>query len=591
MAGDAPDIYRTLLENLSDGVMAIDADGAVRIANPALCRMFGLELHEVLQRPFGEIFLGFEGFDEFVQIVFDAIVARGDIERRVTSVRIGSETRSLSVTTSYLAAPGKTNQVAVIVVVSDITEVRELRETELRMAKVVESQFEELQNAYRDIEARNKDLSLMMKRVQAARGVAALLVAGLFLLIGGWHLRPLDFFSAGPAPDTQFTAAVDDAGSLPTLVVEPGEFHSTVSLRGRLAPGRVVKVVSPVNSHVSAVHADQGRRVLEGAPLVDLDTGQLDVGHRRSQVEYIRARDKLVEIEDWENSAEMTRARRALRRARIALDDAASGINETAFLLEQGIIPTAEHEEAQKRHRNRQLDFEEAARELEAVREKGGDEARRVARLELENARSRVQEYEEKLTLAAIRAPIPGIVMVESSSDGKPLERGRPVSQGELLLSIADLDRISVISSIDEVDVRKITTGQQARITGPGFPDLALTGVVGHVSSRAEAGLQQRKAPKFEVIIVLDKLEEAARARLRVGMSAYAAIVVHRDPAALLVPINAVELSDGSAWLRIIDRDTGAVERRAVELGFTTLDSVEVVEGLVAGEEIMLPQG
>jgi len=130
-------------------------------------------------------------------------------------------------------------------------------------------------------------------------------------------------------------------------------------------------------------------------------------------------------------------------------------------------------------------------------------------------------------------------------------------------------------------------------ITGFGVLAAVTLMSLGAIYTRAlaEAGLQQRKAPKFEVIIVLDKLEEAARARLRVGMSAYAAIVVHRDPAALLVPINAVELSDGSAWLRIIDRDTGAVERRAVELGFTTLDSVEVVEGLVAGEEIMLPQG
>ena len=106
MASPAPDIYRTLLENLSDGVMVIDIDGSVRIANPALCQMFGLELDEVLNRPFGEIFLEFEGFDDFVQIILDAVVEQGDIERRVTRVRIGDEVRSLSVTTSYLTAAG-----------------------------------------------------------------------------------------------------------------------------------------------------------------------------------------------------------------------------------------------------------------------------------------------------------------------------------------------------------------------------------------------------------------------------------------------------------------------------------------------------
>ena len=590
MTGPGADIYRSLMDNLSDGVMVIEFDGNVRLANPAFCRMFGFEPDAVVDHPFGEIFLAFEGFDDFVQIILDAVVEHGNVERRVTGVRIGDELRSLSVSTSCLTAlqAGKEEQVAVIVVVSDITEVRELRETELRMARVVEDQLEELRGAYRDIESRNEELNQMMKQFKAARGIAAALVAGLFLLIGGWYVRPLDFFSAAATPGAGPVAQVDDPLSLPTLVVEPREFRATISLRGHLAPGRIVRVVSPVNSHVDAIRVSHGQRVAPGDVLLELDTGELVMAYQGARVEYIKARDKLAGIEDWENSSEMARARRALRRAKIALDDAEGNVGETAFLLEQGIVPASEHEQAQRHYHNRTLDLEEAERELDVVREKGNDEARQVARLELQNVQGRLREHEETLELAALTSPLAGIVTVEKNAQGKPLERGRAVAQGELLFSIADLERFSVVSSVDEVDVRKIKVGQPALISGPGFSELEVEGVVARVSSHADDQSIRRGTPKFEVSVTLDELEAAARGRLRVGMSAYVTIVVHSNPAALLAPLGAVEQSGGNTWLRVLDRDAATVERRAVALGQTTLDAVEVVQGLAAGEEIVL---
>ncbi len=163
-----PDIYRTLLETLSDGVVVVGFDGSVRLANAAFYRMFGLD--EAVGRSFAELFIAFEGFDEFTQIVLDAVGDREEIARRIARIHAGGEARSLSVTASCLMADG--DRVALIVVVSDITEVRELRETELRQAQVIETQLGELQGAYRDLEARNEALSHMTGRVRMARVAA-----------------------------------------------------------------------------------------------------------------------------------------------------------------------------------------------------------------------------------------------------------------------------------------------------------------------------------------------------------------------------------------------------------------------------------
>ncbi|MCY4098968.1 MAG: HlyD family efflux transporter periplasmic adaptor subunit [Rhodospirillales bacterium] len=591
-AGDS-DIFRALLEDLSDGVMVVGFDGTVRVANAAVCRMFGLDPAETVGCRFGEVFVATEGFDEFTEAVFDAVIFKGDIERRLASVRVDGAVRSLSVSTSYLTAEsrgaGEAERLAVIVAISDITEIKELRETELRQAQTIKKQFSKLQTAYRDLESRNEALSSLTKRVRLARGGAMVLVLGVFVVIGAWYVRPLDLFSAPPALDAGFLAAAGGPGVLPSLTVEPRPFRSTVALRGRLAPGRVAGVVSPVDSHVSAVHVSAGQRVAAGDPLVEFDTGQLASDHRQAEIEYIRARDRLAELETWETGVEMSRALRALRQANLALGDAERALTRTAFLLERGIVPASEHEQAERSRENRQLDVEAAEQELEAVKAKGGEEALRAARLEAETAGDRLRAHEEKLSRTSISAPFAGIVMIADDSGDKPLARGRPVALGELLLSIADFERLAAEASVDEADVRKVTTGQRAWITGPGFPGLTVEGAVAQISAQAGQASGRRSAPQFRIVIALDRLQAATRDRLRVGMSAYVTIVVHDRPAALLVPIGAVEQSGGEAWVHVIDPGSTAVERRAVELGLTTLDSVEVVKGLAAGEEVVLP--
>ena len=585
------DIYRSLLANLSDGVMAIEFDGTVRIANMALYQMFGLDPDAVVGHLFGELFLEFEEFEEFTQIVLDTVAERRDSERAITRVRIGDEVRSLCVTTSYLTdkQDGREKPIALIVVVADVTEVRELRESELHMTEGIKQQLDELKNAYRDIEEQNDALSVTMKRLQAARGLAVLIVLGIFLGVGTWYIKPLDIFSATASLEESLDVETDNTSDLITMVVEPSEFRSTIALRGNIAPGRVERVVSPLDSHIRAIYAQPGRKVVQGEPLVDLAIGQLSVDYRAAQVEHIRAQSKLFELENWANSEEMAQAQRALRRARIELDSAQREIERTAFLLDEGIIAAAEHEEAQRQHENRKIDFNAAQRELDSVAAKAGDEAIRVARLESDSAYDRLRAQQDKLDRTTVKAPINGTVLVAEGRTAKPLAAGRPVSQGELLASIADFENLSVVLTVNEIDVTKLALNQPALITGPGFPGLRIEGAVSHISSRAKSGSQHRSAPKFEIVIALDKLQPTARNQLRVGMSAYVTVLVQYRPDALLVPLSAIAQREGKSWITIMSPDDAAKHQINVEVGLTTLDSVEVLSGISAGDVIVLP--
>ena len=171
-------IHGRLLDHLLDGVMVVERGGTITVLNPAAARILGVLPEEVAEKTFTELFIAREGFEEFSDLVLDAVTGEGEGGRQVVTLGTGDAARTLSVAISYIRPSGHDagEAVALISVFSDITELRELRETELRMAKAVEAQHAELQTAYRRIEERNETLAALLKKVQVARVLATVVV-------------------------------------------------------------------------------------------------------------------------------------------------------------------------------------------------------------------------------------------------------------------------------------------------------------------------------------------------------------------------------------------------------------------------------
>ena len=233
------------------------------------------------------------------------------------------------------------------------------------------------------------------------------------------------------------------------------------------------------------------------------------------------------------------------------------------------------------------LTWEAARQGLAAVRAKGGEDARRVAKVNLDKALSRLGAVKTALAQDTVRAPISGVVQMPATPD-EMLVRGRAVEKGETLLTIADVDRLSVLAPVDEVEVTAIRPGQPVTVRGDAFSGLVLRGTVSHVSEQPRALKPKGGTPQFDVTVRLDGLGEAQRKRLRIGMSAHLHIVTYSNPSALMVLIEAVGESGGASVVRVLDKATGEVRTRVVEVGLTTLDKIEVTGGLKAGETVVL---
>ena len=586
------DIHGRVLDHLLDGVMVVERGGAITVFNPAAARILGVSAGEAAGSTFTELFIAREGFEELSEFILDAVAGAGAGagagRRQVVALHAGDAARTLSVATSYIRAggDGAGETMALIAVFSDITELRELRETELRMAKAVEAQHAELQTAYRQIEERNETLAATLKKVQVARVAATVLVIGVFLGAGAYVWQPLDFFGGSSGPSVVSRADAGVAEGFRLIVVEPRPLRETISLVGELAPWRTVSVTSPIESRVLAVHFQYGQEVEEGDLLVELDTAEVVRQHRQAQVAYIDALEAFETVSDWENGPEMAGARRAFVRARMALESQETRLQRTAFLLEQGLIPASQHEEAERQYQRQLLDVEAARQDLDAARARGGEEALDKAVLELSGAEDEMRELAESLGTGRAHAPVSGAVLAPSRSGANVLVAGRSVEEGEALLRIGDFSRMTAIAAVDEVDVVRIAVGQAVSVTGNAFPDLRMRGTVTHVSSQPLP--KTRGAARFEVEVTLDPLEADQRERLRAGMSSTLQVAVYSNDAALMVPIEAVDRSGPSHLVRLVNRETREVQEHAVQVGTTTLDSVEITAGLQPGDEIVV---
>ena len=588
-------VVARILDSMDDGVLVVEPGGGIVTCNAAAIRVLGLGETPPVGAGFGETFVSLEGLDAFTQVMLDTVAGGKDIGREAIQIDVGGEPRTLALATTYLRAErgGGRLGAGIVAVFRDVTEVEALRDAEAELGKKVEAQLAELRDAYRTVEERNEALAATLRKARMARAVAAGAVLAVLTAAGAWlwetDIGVADLVGAEPA-------APSPAGREHTLLtVEPNALRQTTSVVGHIGPGRVTRMLSPASGTVRSIHFRYGQEVEAGARLVDIDTAETLREYRSLRARHIEAANRVETLAAWENGTEMASARRRLARADDAMEKQRRRVEQTAYLLGEGVIPAAEHEAATEELDRLREDRAAAVRELEAVRARAGPDAREMADLAFQNVRDQLNALESVMESATVRAPVAGIVMPPASGARTPgsgrdgrLSEGMAVTGGQALVNIADVETLSVDGAVEEVEVAKLRSGQAVHVTGDAFPGIQLAGELVDVASHAD-GATAGAGAKFAIRAQLQAPTPEQRRLLRIGMSVDLHIVIRDDPAVITIPLEAVESTPAGLAVRVSDPETGEIRAVAVEPGATTPGGVEIVEGLAAGDQVVLP--
>lgn len=421
-----------------------------------------------------------------------------------------------------------------------------------------------------------------MKRSKAAVTIfAILLFIGIGLFV--WIKKPSAVSSPSALRSDGLTALASS-----DITVIPRPLSASVLLTGKLQPLQVININSPFSGKIERISFNYGDVVKAGKVLITMDISETEVKHREAKAAYIKATENLRQVEAWASSADVARASRSLSKAKLTLENQKKSMDETERLLKKGIVPTNEYESAKQQYLAQQLDYQTAVEESKAISDKGNKANVQIARFETQNAYSRMKQFEAELAHAVIVAPADGVLMKPSGGgagkEAKVVERGRSFQQGEIMLAIGDLSGFSVTSKVDEIDVTKVTVGQKVQITGDAFPGIQLTGAIRTVSPQTEEG-DAHGAPSYGITIDIHNVTPEQRKKIFVGMSATLEILVYEKPAALMLPLSAVIIEGGKKY--VLRKQSNAPSVKVpVDTGHTTVDSVEIIKGINAGDEI-----
>lgn len=364
------------------------------------------------------------------------------------------------------------------------------------------------------------------------------------------------------------------------LHVQPQLLENQLGLVGKIEAAKHSILAAPFDGLVHVLAVTEGQRAERGQRLLTLDTTQLDIQIREALAVQLKARRTVQDMQNWEQSEEVSRARRTLTNARLNLEDTEAKLGDTRRLFERGIVARMEVDSLEQQAKTQRLDFIAAQAELQAAQNRGQGESRQIADMELANAQARHQALLALHAQRELSAPFAGIVLPtinsEDGGDTPPIQPGIWVTQGTPLFELASLERIKAVARIEEADLHQLDEGMSVEITGDGFAGITLHG---HISSIGIQGISSTYggSTTYEVIVAVDPLTPEQRQRIRLGMSARLVIVTYRSESGLALPAEALHRDDeGNTTVEFREEMNEAPQRLNVKPGRAVPQGVEV---------------
>ena len=172
-------IHSSIIRDLAEGIMVIGSDGIIEEVNHAALLILERKREELVGKTFARAFFTEDENDAFIQTVLDAVYERGRQQESYLPFRIGETVKQLRIVSSYLHSGEAI--IGVILVISDITELTEMRDAIRAMNTI--------QGLNRQLELRNRVLQNTFGRYLSDEIVSEILDSPEGWKLGGQKRR------------------------------------------------------------------------------------------------------------------------------------------------------------------------------------------------------------------------------------------------------------------------------------------------------------------------------------------------------------------------------------------------------------------
>jgi HlyD family secretion protein len=373
----------------------------------------------------------------------------------------------------------------------------------------------------------------------------------------------------------------------------PGDRARAIEIAQRnvqLAEEKLTRLLAPPSpADVVAAQAEIRRAEAELAALKQRGPDQLPPTPEAlaaAQAAVDAARLKLARLFEPPNAADVTAAELEVERAKAELRTLRAGPSPAALAAASQAVAAARARLARLLGPPLEadvtavrLEIERAEADLALLLRRGGPASEidiDLAKLRVESARSRLASARALKRHLTVRAPAGGTITALLTVRGATVDPSTPI------MTVADLDHLAVSIDLSEFDVAFVEQGMDANVRVDALGGEPFAGTVSFVGL---AGVQSSGVVSFPVRISLTEAEG-----VKPGMTVSVRIVLAERLDVVQVPIEGVALDEDDNAVVTLLLDSGATSIRSVTLGLESNTNVEILEGLEAGERIVLAE-
>jgi macrolide-specific efflux system membrane fusion protein len=192
---------------------------------------------------------------------------------------------------------------------------------------------------------------------------------------------------------------------------------------------------------------------------------------------------------------------------------------------------------------------------------------------------ARAQDEETLTYWKEVYKPTPLIAPINGKVIVRGVEPGQAVSTTDAVIVLSD--RLIVKAQVDETDIGKVRLQQTAIISLDAYPEVKVKAIVDHIA-------YESTIVNNVTIYAVDILPVKVPPIFRSGMSANIDIIEQNKEQILLIPLEAVEQDNRGSFVLLAQGEDKEVVRRAVELGISDDQNVEILSGLSVQDTIII---
>lgn len=367
-----------------------------------------------------------------------------------------------------------------------------------------------------------------------------------------------------------------------TVSAKKGDFIIDITTTGELEAKNSVKIMGPTGLRRASIWEikiakliEEGSIVEKGGFIASLDNSTLND----------RISDRLNDLE--QRQSEFTKAKLDtainLRKLRDELVNKKYAVEEKELVLEQSQFePPATIKQNELDLEKAKRAYSQAIENYELEKEKAVAETRKAYSRYME--RKRDVEFLESLQKdMVIEAPEPGMVIYSKDFRGEKKKEGDMLRTWDpVIAELPDLTKMISKTYVNEVDIRKISKGQEVDINLDAFPDKKLTGEVIKVANVGEQK-ENSDAKVFQVDIEIFESDTTLRPGMTTGNKIIADIIKN----VVYIPLESLH-NQGDSVNYVFKKNGLNLVRQQVAVGKTNANEAVIENGLEEGDLVLL---